>query len=75
MNNTAWKFSQKFHFTAHIAESGLDCSVIQPCGVDTGVPSLCQPQASNTKATLENVERVCVFMRARAGGWVEGHIS
>lgn len=50
----------KIPLTARIAESGLDCCVIQPCSVYTGVPSLCQPQASYTKASPDNVKRVCV---------------
>lgn len=39
----------------------LGYSVVQPCGVDTGVPSLCQLWAGDTKAILENMERVCFF--------------
>ena len=74
-------FPQRFHFTAQITGSVLDCSVIQPCDVDTGVPSLCQPQASDTKASYENVkreskrerererERECVCECACTNGW------
>lgn len=63
---------QKFHFTVWITESGLDSSVIQPCGVDTGVSSLCQPHAGDTKASPENVAGACVFMHVcvcARGGW------
>lgn len=58
------EFAQRFHTTARTAWESLICGVIQPCSVYTGVPSLCQPQASDTKASSENV-CVCFYI----SGW------
>lgn len=50
-------------------QSGLDCGVTEPCSVCTGVPSLCQPQASDTKASPENVCFYYTCVCVHRSGW------
>lgn len=48
---------------------GLDCGVIQPCSVYTGVSSLCQPQTSDTKTNV----KMCLVCECTKMS--EGHTS